>query len=421
MSAPEKGTKVFSREEIDQIFGEIADKRIAAALTEVEKKSVADQESRKTALRAEFADLIAKGRDSVETGESKEELQPMAMLGQFATAAAKVAARAGTAAAQDKKEILKAFQETFPGRKTFANILQKDLEAGIPSAGGIGIPSILSPDLIRLLYNKTILDQVGAMKVPMPNGNFKMARMDVGDAVNWIGEIAGPQTPSQPVFGDISLTAKKLGAFVPVSNSLLRYNAVGLDSWVMQDLTMQARIALDKAALYGAGTAYTPRGIALQSGIQTSGTTGTSFALTTPVTMTELLEIANVPMINPYWVLHPYGVGLAKSLAFSSGPFAWANEMNVAKTLNGIPFVKSASVAYNSGGGYADFWLADFSEFVWGVGYDLSLEISREATYVNGGTTYSCFQRDETMIRLIAEHDFNIKHPVSFLQGTYKN
>jgi HK97 family phage major capsid protein len=407
----------YTQDEIEKLFDEIAEKKIAAAREDWEKAAIKTEESRKTALRSEWMDLMAKGQQDLQAGKSVEDLSPMTLFGQFAMTGAKLAAERGTAAVMDKKEIFEMAKKAFPGAKTFHGIVEKDLQANVPSAGGFGIPSILSPDIIRVLYAQTILDKIGAVKVPMPNGNFKMARMDTASSVGWVNELPA-EGKTEPVFGDISLTAKKLFAMVPISNSLLRYNAVGMDSWVAQDLQQKARIALDAAALYGPGTVYQPKGLANQ-GIQTSGSTSTAFGLTTPIDMTALLEQANVPMLNPYWVLNPIGKSFILGKAFSTGPFAWAAEMLQNKTLNGSPFVTSATVAKASDSTYADFWLGDFSEFVWGVGYDLSLEITREGSYVSGGTTYSAWQRDETIVRLISEHDFDVKHPVSFVQGTY--
>jgi HK97 family phage major capsid protein len=185
------------------------------------------------------------------------------------------------------------------------------------------------------------------------------------------------------------------------------------------DLATRARIELDKASLYGAGTLYTPQGLSGQ-GVQTSGTTGTAVTIKTPVDMVALLEQANVPMLNPYWVLSPIAESYIKDLAFASGPFAWAPEMNsTSHSLNGVPYTTSSTVSKATDNSYSDMWIGDWSEFVWGVSYDLSLEISREGSYVANGSTYSAFQRDETLVRLITEHDFGVKHPASFVQGTY--
>ncbi len=44
----------------------------------------------------------------------------------------------------------------------------------------------------------------------------------------------------------------------------------------------------------------------------------------------------------------------------------------------------------------------------------LELAVSREGTYVDtSGATVSAFQSDQTLIRAIAEHDFQMRHPAS--------
>lgn len=412
----------YTQDEIEDLFGKIAAKSAQESIdknnSEWEKKLLAQQETHKTALRSEFMDVFAANQHNDSKG--LDDKNPQTLLGMYAMTLAKANFNDGPASMRDMDRVGKYAKEMFPSAKNFHGLIaaqKKDLEASIPSAGGFTIPSILSPDIIRVLYNNTILDRVGAVKVPMPNGNFKMARMDASSGTFWGNELpTGNKT--EPVFGDISLSAKKLTALVPISNSLLRYNAVGLDSWVSQDLQMKARIALDTAMLYGTGTLGQPLGL-MNQGVQTSGTSSTAFALGTPNDMKALLKKNNVPMIKPAWILNPLGESNILDLAFSSGPFAWAQEMNTSERLAGIPYVSSASVQTYSSDTYADYWLGDFSEFVWGVGYDLSLEISREGTYINGGTTYSAFQRDESLIRLICEHDFGVKHPVSFIQGTY--
>jgi hypothetical protein len=91
--------------------------------------------------------------------------------------------------------------------------------------------------------------------------------------------------------------------------------------------------------------------------------------------------------------------------------------MAVSKTLDGADYLSSSTIK-NSSTTWANIWLGDFSELVWGVSYDISLDISREGTYVNSsGTTVSAFQRDETLIRLITEQDFNVRHATSFIEA----
>lgn len=320
----------------------------------------------------------------------------------------------------DKQLALDYAKKMFPEDKALHTIMQKDMTANVPSAGGYGIPQILLPDYVEYLYNKTILDKVGARKYPMVNGNMRLARVDATSSFSWGGETPTGNA-TQPTLGDITLNAKKGTAIVPLSNSLLRQNAIGIDSLISKDLQRIATIALDNALFYGLGNQYQPLGLENTSGIQTSGSSGSATALTPqfPIDMVALLEQANVPMENVAWIMNPVAKGWLMGKAFSSGPFAWANEMNMSKTLNSFPFYASATIK-NSGASptWANIWLADFSELVWGVSYDISIDVSREGSYVNSsGVTVSAFQRDETLIRLITEQDFNVRHPVSFIEA----
>lgn len=406
---------------IDPLKAEIAElkaKGQSTAELEAKIKNLEDDAAKKAMSRADAWDAYAKGL--IDNRTKGPEPSVSEQVGQFIVAGAMALneTKQNTLINYDKAyEIAK---KAFPNSKGLHEVMKKDLEAGVPASGGYTIPQIFAPDYVKALYAATLLDKLGVTRVPMVNGNYRMSRMDTSTTVSWVGEIPST-TATQPAFGDINMQAKKLSAMTLISNSLLRYNAVGLDSWVSQDLSTKAKIALDTAALYGTGTLYQPKGLSVTTGVQTAGSSSTALALTTPIDMVALLEQANVPMINPAWVLSPKMKSWLLGKAFSTGPFAWAAEMNNAKTLNSYPFYTSTTSSYtDTSTDYADLWVGDWSEFLWGVGYDISIEISREGTYVSsGGTTYSAFQRDETIVRLITEHDFDTKHPNSFVYGIY--
>ena len=377
------------------------------------------EEDKKKHLRSEMMDQF---EIAAAASASKGVSEPDAkgMVGQYIVAGLKAMELTGAKniAMVGKDAILDAAKKFLPEAKAVQGMLQKELTAGVPSAGGFNIPQILLPDYIKFLYANTILDKLGVTRVPMPNGNFSIPRMDTTSTVGWVGETAAVAT-TQPVFGAVNLRAKKLKAMTAISNTLLRQNVVGLDAWVSQDLQTVSRIELDKAFLYGAGTEFTPRGLKNITDIQTSGTTGTAFGLGTPIDMIALLEQANVPMQNVNWIFSPLGKSWILQKAFSSGPWAWADEMLRNKTLNGYPFVTAASVEKDGSNAYSDFWAIDASMVLWGVSYDLSLEMSREGTYESGGSTISAFNQDLTLIRVIAEHDFGVRQPKAVVYGQY--
>jgi len=318
----------------------------------------------------------------------------------------------------DKEAVLNMAKKIYPEEKALHGIMQKEMTAGVPSAGGFTIPQILIPDVIEYLYARGILPNLGVQKVPMVNGNFSMPRVDSTSAAYWVGETQ-QITDSDMGLGQVNLKSRKLAAATLVSNSLLRQNAGGLDALIARDLQRNAQIKLDAAFLYGAGTEYTPRGLKNVSGIQSTGSSLTALGLTTPIDMVALLEQANVPMDNVKWILSPLGKSWLAGKAFSSGPFAWAEEMARAKTLNGYEFLSSATVEKDSSSAYSDFWLIDAAQILWGVAYDLELEMSREASFYSGGTTKNAFQEDLTIVRVIGEHDFGVRQPKAVVYGQF--
>ena len=323
-------------------------------------------------------------------------------------------------------EILASAKEKYPESKALHAVLEKRmkaLNASMPTEGGFTVPLAFSADYIEQLYANSILDKLGVRKVPMPNGNLSIPKMTESATAYWVGETQKIGA-SQATFGEVNLRAKKLGAMSPVSNSLLRYTGVGLDSWIAEDLMEKARIGLDKAFLKGAGTEHTPLGLYNVNGVQTYNESALS--VTTPLEMFALLEQANVPFGNVKWLLNPIGKSWLAGKAFSSGPFVWAEEIGSRKQLNGYDIITSTSVDYTPNAGTpanstADFWLGDFSQLLWGVGYDITVEMSREGTYIDAnGNTVSAFQNDLTLVRLITEHDFACRHAEAFVKGTLK-
>ena len=317
-------------------------------------------------------------------------------------------------------EALKVAKELYPNSKALHAVLgQKTLTASVPSDGGFTVPIAFSPDYIKALYANTILEKLGVRKVPMPNGNLSIPKMTAKASAYWIGE-AQKIPASQATYGEVNLKAKKLAALTPISNDLLRYNAVGIDGWIADDLMRNAKVELDDAFLNGAGTAHTPLGLKNTTGIQTwTPASGTALSLKTPAGMLAKLKQKNIPMENVKWLLNPMGESWLEDLAFSSGPFAFPS-LDEGK-LKGYEVIESATVGYNESGSpiTADFWVGDWSQFLWGVGYDISVEMSREGTFADGnGNQISAFQHDLTLVRLITEHDFAVKHPEAFVKAS---
>jgi len=392
----------MTKEELDALI----DKSVEAKLQEKIKSTETEQ---KSALRAEFQEAYEAAHKEAENKGYKEE-QPLVKMAKIINLYGQSGGDIGKMQFLGKK--------MYGEDKEVNGYIGKALEAGVPSAGGFGIPQVLSARVIEALYAQSILDKCGVAKIPMPNGNLRMARMDTSSTVGWVGELPSA-APTQPVFGDVNLSAKKLFAISEISNSLIRYNSVGMESWMARDLQRKFRLALDSAAFYGSGTSYTPAGLS-NLGVQTSGSSTTALTQLIPDEMLALLKAANVPMSNVHWGMSPQMEAWLKNLKTTTGAWIFRQEMIEQGRLCGYPYHVSTQISYtDTTTDYGDLWVGDFDEFLWGAGLDLELRMSQDASFVSSGTTYSAFQRDSALVRVVGEHDFNVMHPVSFVKGTY--
>jgi HK97 family phage major capsid protein len=100
----------------------------------------------------------------------------------------------------------------------------------------------------------------------------------------------------------------------------------------------------------------------------------------------------------------------------SIGGFLFRAEMDRGM-FRGYPFAWSQNIPNNLGGStnQSEIYLADMDEFVIADVPGIEIDASGDASYSTDGSTLtnSAFDRDETLIRVIAEYDANIKHAAS--------
>lgn len=392
----------MTKEELDALIDKQVEAKLEAKMAEAEKANKSALQEKLTEIRAEAE------RKAMNKGyrEEKDEIKLAKLVNLFANAGGDI-------------EKMKALQPKMYGDDDeIKGYIAKTLEAGVPSSGGFAIPQVLSARVIEALYAQTVLDKCGVSRVPLVNGNLSLARMNTSTTVGWVGELPSA-APTTPAFGDVKLSAKKLFAISEISNSLMRYNSVGIEGWLARDLQKKFRLALDYAGFYGSGGANVPLGLS-GLGVQTSGSSSTAMTQLIPDSMIALLKAANVPMTNVHWAMSPQMESWIKNLKTTTGAWIFRQEMVEQGRLAGYPYHVSTQISYtDTSTDYGDIWLGDFDEFLWGAGLDLELRMSQDATYVSGGTTYSAFQRDAALVRVVGEHDFNVMHAASFVQGTY--
>ncbi|MDR5777547.1 MULTISPECIES: phage major capsid protein [unclassified Caballeronia] len=290
------------------------------------------------------------------------------------------------------------------------------------SAGGVLVPTNLSSEVIELLRPKSVVRYLGARTLPLSNGNITIPRLKGGAVVGYIG--ADTDIPAaQPKFDDLKLTAKKLAALVPIANDLLKYAGVNpnVDQIVVSDLTSAIGSREDKAFILDDGNSNTPKGLrhwAVQTN-KIAASDGSSVQKV-DIDLNKVilaLEGADANMITPGWIMAPRVFRFLTSLRNETGNRVYP-ELDKGM-LKGYPVGRTTQVPIigDPDGKPADktnaseVYFADFGDLFIGEEDSLEIDYSKEATYKDSdGQVVSAFQRDQTLIRVIAKNDFGPRH-----------
>jgi HK97 family phage major capsid protein len=282
-------------------------------------------------------------------------------------------------------------------------------------AGGFIVPPDYMAEVIELLRPATVVRASGPRVVPMPRGAMTIPKLVAGATGSYQGE-NGTIAASQPSFGQVQASFKKLTVLVPVSNDMVRYANPAVDAIVRDDIVLSLARTEDKAFLRGDGTQGTPRGFRsfVSSGNTIASTA--SYGLTTVVQ--ELgaailkLKNANVPMIAPVWFMAPRTEEYLLNLQNSNGFFVFRDEM-LRGVIRSYPYRTTTQIPTNLGSGAdeSEIYLVDTAQAMILDSMQLQLSVSLEGSYTDGsGASVSAFSNDQTIIRAIAEHDFQMRH-----------
>ncbi len=291
----------------------------------------------------------------------------------------------------------------------------KALAAGEATAGGFIVPPGYSDEIIELLTPMAIVRASGAVTMPMETGTLQVPKLTTGSAANYVGE--NEDIPeSQPVFGMVNLTAKKLGVLVPLSNDLIRFSRPNADAVARNDTLRAMRVKEDIQFIRGVGSDFSPKGIRrfipAASLITVNATVNLANVTTDLGKLVLALVEADVGMTTPGWMMAPRTWNFLMNIRDANGNFAFRPEMREG-TLWGFPFRMTSQIPTNlavTGTDESEVYLVDFADVVIGEAQNLIIDTSTEASYLSGGTLVSAFSRDQTLIRVIAQHDLNMRH-----------
>ena len=214
------------------------------------------------------------------------------------------------------------------------------------------------------------------------------------------------------VFNQITLDGYKVAGFVPVCNSILEDNDINLASWIVEMLSESIGLAMDKAILYGKGSASKmPLGVvtrlAQQSQpadypanapawvdlhttniLQIGGEDVTGAAFWSELMLATGNTFTRYSRGNQFWAMNSktYATLKSKVIAFTATGDIVANVFGTLPIVNGdidiLEFIPDGDII----GGYGDLYLLAMRS-------GMTIESSREVQFIQDNTVFKGKQR----------------------------
>ena len=296
------------------------------------------------------------------------------------------------------------------------------------TAGGFLVPEDVSEEVIELLRPASVVTSMGPRIVPMPNGNMTTNRRASGANFAYTGEQQDAPATGY-TFGQVKLSAKKLTGIIPISNDLLRTSSTAVDRMIRDDAVADGAQIQDRYFLRGSGTEYAPKGLRYQH-------QGTSYVSTHVLTMTASpdlqkvdndlgrLELAlannNVVVTGAHWIMSPRTAMYLTNLRDGNGNKVYPEMANGQLRMKPVHVTTEIPDNLGSGGDESEIMLAHPGHVMVGEHMGIQLAMSTEAAYKDAnGQMQAAFSRDETLMRMIMQHDIGLRHlpAVAILTG----
>lgn len=294
------------------------------------------------------------------------------------------------------------------------------------NSGGSLVPQNMHDEIIELLRPRTVVRALGARTMPLPNGNLSLPRMSSGATSSYVGE--GDDTlASEGSTDDVALNAKTMITLVPISNQLIGRAGFQVEQIFLNDALASMAVREDKAFLRDTGANDTPTGfgkVCLDEGRIVDWTGTVDLATIDAYLDSLILTLMNSDsmLVNPGWALSPRSYMKLFGLRDGNGNKVYP-EMAQGQ-LKGWPVKHTTTIPTNldtstaGNNNETEIYFADWNDVVIGESDMMSIAFSNEAAYKDsGGNMVSAFSRNQSLIRVVKEHDVGFRHPEGLVMG----
>ena len=218
----------------------------------------------------------------------------------------------------------KAFWDQFRMRGTTPE-LRNALQIGTDSEGGYLCPDEYERRLIDGLHETNIVRQLATV-IQTASGEHKIPIVASHGSASWVDE-EGAYQESDDSFGQLSLSAYKLGTMIKISEELLHDSVFDMETYIANEFSRRIGNGEEEAFVKGNGTGK-PTGIIHDTyGAQTGVTT----AAADKISADELIDLYH-SLLTPYrknavWLMNDATVQYLRKLKDGNGQYLWQTSL----------------------------------------------------------------------------------------------
>ena len=242
--------------------------------------------------------------------------------------------------------------------------VRNDLQVGTDSEGGYLVPDEFEKKLIEALEEENVFRPL-ATRIQTSNGDRKIPVITQKGEAAWLEEEES-YSLSDDAFGQISLSAYKVGTAIKISEELLNDSVFDLPAYIAKEFARRIGTKEEEAFLIGDGKGK-PTGIFnATGGAEVGATAGTA------ITFDDVIELF-YSLKSPYrkkavWIMNEQTIKILRKLTDSTGNYIWQPSVTVGQpdTILNRPYVTSVyapALAANQKpiafGDFSYYWIAD--------------------------------------------------------------
>lgn len=270
-------------------------------------------------------------------------------------------------------------------------------------------------ELIELLRNKALVIRSGARVLTGLQGPIGFPKQTAGMTIFWVAENPGADvTASDPTFGLVTLSPKTMQGSTSYSRQLLAQAVVDVEGIVRDDLAIGHALAIDRAAIHGAGGSE-PLGIYQTVGVNAETIAG-AVTFVDMINMTASVADDNADMGSLRFMTTPLAASRMQTILEFPGtvpPPIWTGTLQDGR-IAGYPasatnqISKTMSGSNPTGGTSHGIVYGNWNDMIIGLWQSMELVVD----------PYSLARRGMIQVTSFQMGDLIIRHPESFAVGT---